>query len=129
MLSVTLSSGRTMEIRFTHSLPLDVLKEMNDKGEHRRSRARSTDMLALSAYRRLTHCEINELTYTGGSGLNTIVNRRLVSEGLAICHPKDRFERRSGRKLALTNALTNAAFDVNDREAIWSAYFAHCRDH
>jgi hypothetical protein len=46
----------------------------------------------------------------------------VLAEGLAYLHPKDRFEREAGRKLALSRALRAAGFDKPYRAAFWQAY-------
>ncbi len=48
-----------------------------------------------------------------------------VALGASLCHPKDNFCRETGRKLALTRAITG--FNKAQRAAIWAVYL-HRRD-
>jgi hypothetical protein len=61
--------------------------------------------------RKITSCVINK-----GSDV--------LSEGIAIVHPGDNFNRSVGRKIALTRALSKLSLSREDREKIWKAYFS-----
>lgn len=48
-----------------------------------------------------------------------------VGIGAAKCHFKDVnvYNKNTGRKISLTNALIDAGFDKNRRTKVWNAYF------
>jgi len=62
-----------------------------------------------------TKCNVYEV-------LNEDEDLSLVSEGLAICTPKDAYERSFGRRTAMTNAIE--VFDKKFRTEIWMKYFS-----
>lgn len=48
----------------------------------------------------------------------------VVARGLAYCAPADRYDRETGRKLALTRALFRDRFPKDVRRSIWNTYHA-----
>ena len=62
-----------------------------------------------------TKCNVYEV-------LNEDGDLSLVSEGLAICSPKDVYVKSSGRRNALTHAVS--MFDKKFRTEIWMKYFS-----
>lgn len=54
------------------------------------------------------------------------LNDRRISIGLAICHPKDNFNKSYGRKLSFANALWVSDFSKLERRGIWRAYHEMC---
>lgn len=57
--------------------------------------------------------------------INGDYNRPVL--GMAVCHPSDNFSRASGRKRALTHALSDMVVSKGLRTAIWKEYKARCR--
>lgn len=49
-----------------------------------------------------------------------IIDDNSFSQGFAVCHPRDRFNKSFGRKKAMTNAIQ--VLDQPTRKAIWSEY-------
>jgi hypothetical protein len=47
---------------------------------------------------------------------------QLLGTGQARCYYRDQFNRATGRKLALTRAMTVAGLDKVDRTLVWRAY-------
>lgn len=45
-----------------------------------------------------------------------------IGYGAAWCHPKDQFNKDVGRKMALSQALKAAAFDLETRKMFWDSY-------
>jgi hypothetical protein len=43
----------------------------------------------------------------------------------AYCHPKDQFNKKIGRKLALTKVLKSLKWDKEIRTMVWNQYFKH----
>lgn len=82
------------------------------------------DNLAYSTRRRVTICEIAEVTY--GEDFDHLPTYTPLVTGVALCHHTDQFVKLRGRGLALSRALACAkhrgflsAKDVND---IWDAF-------
>ena len=46
---------------------------------------------------------------------------KLMAWGTAKCSPKDQFNKNVGRKIALTNAISN--YDKSIRQQFWEGYF------
>ena len=46
-----------------------------------------------------------------------------IGIGMAICSPKDNFDKNHGRKEALTNFLSGYDFTREERKLIWEQYF------
>lgn len=77
--------------------------------------------LAASLGRRVTLCEISEVTY------NPLIKDDLgrpareftpVAQGWAVCHYKDQFNKREGRMLSLHRALKATMFSYDDCDLI-----------
>lgn len=45
-----------------------------------------------------------------------------IGIGMALCSPKDNFDKNHGRKLALTNFVESQDFTHEERVKIWEAY-------
>jgi hypothetical protein len=43
--------------------------------------------------------------------------------GFSWCHPNDNYNKETGRKLSLTNALKESGFNRETRTMFWKAYF------
>lgn len=52
----------------------------------------------------------------------------LYPRGEAYCHPKDHFDRRVGRRLALTRLLKVLGLEREARKQVWEAYFSQTAD-
>lgn len=64
---------------------------------------------------RVTRCMITEIPVPKWNAFDSFC-------GEAVCSPHDKFDRKIGRKLALTRAIKWAAFSREDRRAAWKAY-------
>lgn len=53
------------------------------------------------------------------------INNETISVGISVCHPVDNFCRSTGRKLALTDALSG--IDKETRTVIWKEYNKVCK--
>lgn len=75
---------------------------------------------AMLAGQRLSFTSIHE----GNLSINDIGQDNLLSTGYAICHAKDNFSRKMGRKTSFQRAL-KVIFPTqkNIRKAIWDKYF------
>ena len=51
-------------------------------------------------------------------------NEIVFAQGESSCHPKDNFNKETGRKVALQKALAKTPFDKNQRRQVWNNYFA-----
>ncbi len=49
---------------------------------------------------------------------------KVVCKGIAMCHPKDNFNKVQGRKIAIAAALKLLGWDKETRTEFWKAYFA-----
>lgn len=117
---ITLSDGRTYKVAFIHSsadFGLDKHGNVKQSGPTRLA----IDAVARDAGRRLTACEIAEVGYTSTEG-RTEETYHLRGQGVAICHPKDNFDKSKGRKASFTKALLASGFNVAQREQFWAAY-------
>ncbi len=118
-MTVTTASGKTVHLHFIHSSH-DFETRIGAGAERR-----SLDTDARMANRRLTLCDVSEVSFSGDStGQNDTENYMLLGQGVSICHPNDTFKKSMGRKLALTNALiaSGDALSKDDRASIWDAY-------
>jgi hypothetical protein len=54
----------------------------------------------------------------------------IYSQGIAVCNPRDRFDKGKGRRMALARALLSGQNDFSrkERTAIWRVYFAQTKD-
>ncbi len=96
MIALTTRTGRRLKITFIHSSHGGNTRE--DAGEARLA----LDALADIEGGRLTQCEIIE---------ETNGNFAILGVGIAKCHAKDTFKKKTGCKISLTYAL-EAASDV-----------------
>lgn len=55
---------------------------------------------------------------------NVELNFFRVAGGFALCSSRDRFEKKIGRKVALTRALALLDITKEERREIWNAYFS-----
>lgn len=68
--------------------------------------------------RRVVVCELVDVYLSSGK-----IKTNVVFEGRSICHPSDRFNKETGRKRALADALKNSGFNYDQRKVVWEAYF------
>lgn len=116
-MTVTLQSGRKLNVHFMHSSH-DV-NSVVSPGTIRAALNHDAKLIG----RRLTLCDISEVAYQSTNGLGAVFNNyRLVGRGIAICHPNDEFKKPVGRKVALTNALASANLSLGDRVNVWDDY-------
>lgn len=47
---------------------------------------------------------------------------QVIAEKVAVCYFKDKFEKRVGRKIALSRALTASHLPKEERKEIWDTY-------
>jgi len=66
---------------------------------------------------KVTKCNV-EVVESGGRFDD---NGKKIGESVAICDPRDNFDKSVGRKIALQRALVE--IDKSTRAKIWSAYF------
>jgi hypothetical protein len=62
-----------------------------------------------------TVCDIREVGYYNGRSI-------ALAAGIAVCSPQDQFNKNTGRKLALSRALSDM-FSREERQLFWDAYF------
>lgn len=62
-----------------------------------------------------TDCTISHID----SGDNVVID----AFGYSTCHPKDQYNKNTGRKVALAKALKNFTGDRKLRKRFWDAYF------
>jgi hypothetical protein len=61
--------------------------------------------------------------------------KKIVARGTAYCHAADRFVKETGRKIALTRALSSArrvdpwTWDKKKRQQVWFKYFGRMKKH
>lgn len=67
---------------------------------------------------RITNCKIEKVVAGGRFDEGGSV----IGTGKAICDSRDRFEKRIGRKMALSRAIKD--LPKSERTSIWSAYFS-----
>ena len=102
MLTIILSDILTLGITFAH--PTDFLLDApND---------------AVGKKIRYTHCEIYTIDENGGLKPHV----KLIGEGLAKCAVGDNFQKRIGRKIALTRALKKTHLTKEQRMQVWMGY-------
>lgn len=107
MLTIILSDTLTIGITFAH--PTDFLLD-----ETRMDNAKNW----VSTKMRYTHCEIYTIDENGGLKPNV----KLIADGLAKCALGDNFQKRVGRKIALTRALKKTNLLKAERQKVWIAY-------
>lgn len=56
--------------------------------------------------------------------VTVILNEKEVGHGMAVCNPVDNFCRATGRKRAMTIALSSLTKEL--RTAVWEEYWATC---
>src|SRR3990167_4374060 len=96
MIQITLSDTRILTVTFAH--PTDFYLDEHDK----------------SGEIRYTYCEIFELDEAG--------EPILKAEGVAKCAAGDNFQKRVGRKIALTRALKKMDLNKTERSMVWLRY-------
>jgi hypothetical protein len=124
-MTVTTASGKTIHLHFVHSSHDGATRP--GAGAQRQE----LDAIAFEGGRRLTLCDVSQVTYSGDStGDNDTENYMLLGQGISICHPNDTFKKPVGRKIALTHALlaSGDSLDKLDRADIWDAYRAQFGD-
>lgn len=120
-MTITLSTGRTINLGYVHSSPDFVTRE--GSGALRQA----LDADARNMGRRLTLCEISQVSFSGSS--DSPVSEKsyaTLAQGVGVCHPTDVFDKATGRFVATCAALRGSVETVNADETveILLAYFA-----
>jgi hypothetical protein len=115
-MTITLATGRTLNINFVHSSPDFETRE--GAGAMRQA----LDADARNMGRRLTLCEISQVGFSGSSdGNGNVVSEKsyaTLAQGVGVCHPSDVFEKSTGRLVSTVAALRGAAESVNADETV-----------
>lgn len=106
----TATSGKTYRVQFVHSAH-DLKQRLQGQPGGLRQ---FTDNLALSLRRRVTLCEISEVTVD--PALVTEQGRPVrvatpLAQGFSLCHYHDQFVKATGRDYALIRALKVSGLD------------------
>lgn len=102
-MKITLSDDLTLELRFAH--PTDFYLDETTKFAGLGGKQMKV---------RYTHCEIFKLDEAD--------EPCLISEGVAKCSAGDNFQKKVGRKIALTRALNKAGLSKAERSLVWLGY-------
>jgi hypothetical protein len=121
-MDITVSNGKTYRVQFVHSGHAVDRYNQGAPG----SRRQFVDNMSLSLRRRVSLCEISVLTnrnprfeynpLTNEVRQNTNVKSfDALSQGFALCHYNDQFDKKTGRKIALRRALKQSVLSVETR--------------
>lgn len=113
----TASNGKTYRVQFVHSAHDLKHRHQGDPGGLRQI----TDNLALSLRRRVTLCEVSEVTVDPqylDHNLRPLKVATPLAQGFALCHFHDQFVKETGRLYALERALKFSGLDEQTCEEI-----------
>ena len=80
------------------------------------------DFIGDGIQRRSVVCELVDVDSSGGKPVT-----KVMSMGRSICHPKDSFNKETGRKRSLADALKAGKYGQFERATIWEAYLNRSR--
>jgi len=116
---VSVSDGRKFKVQFVHSSH-DGKRAVASPGGLRQF----VDNLAASLNRRVSFCEISEIDTKVVNG-EPVTGFVALSQGFALCHHKDQFNKRTGRAYCLDRALLNSGLSYLAQDEIWDALFGN----
>lgn len=117
----TASNGKTYRVQFVHSAHNLKQRVQGQPGGLRQL----TDNLALSLRRRVTVCELSEVTTDPTLQTEQGLPVRLatpLAQGFALCHYHDQFVKATGRGYALARALDQSGLDEALADEIAEAF-------
>lgn len=117
-MNIDVSANRTLRVVFCHSSHDKSFSPHANPGGLRDQ----VDCLAYSTRRRVTLCEISEVTcdVMGAPTVTPLVT------GIALCHYTDQFVKLRGRAISLKRAMAcgkhRGVLNVRDEDAIWDVF-------